>query len=142
VAEPLRFGKSPDEEIEPVTFEVADQTFVCIKSRTVPANAMRVVSPADDLLTVPMMFEFIESVLEDKDDPKDSEPTQVERFRRTLARKDVIVDTAELREMVISLIGAISQRPTKSPSGSTGGRRRTKPGFEGKRSGAALTSTG
>lgn len=142
MAEPLVFGRSPDEDIEPVRFQIADQTFRCIPSRTIPAHAMRAISPADDILTVPMMLTFIEGVLDDRDKPKDVEPTQIDRFRATLARKDVIIDTAELREMVIALIGAITVRPSKSPSGSTDGRRLKKAGSAARRSGAALTSTG
>lgn len=138
----LRFGAAPDDDVKPVTFQIADQTFTCIKVKKVPANAMRVISPPDDILTVPMMFEFVEGVLEDKDDPKDKTPTQIERFHKTMARKDVIIDTAELREIVIALIGAISSRPTRSPSGSTSGRRLTKAGSKAKPSGAGLRSTG
>lgn len=142
MAESLVFGRSPDEDIEPVSFQIADQTFKCIASRTIPAHATRAISPADDILTVPMMLTFIEGVLDDRDNPKDDKPTQIERFRATLARKDVIIDTAELREMVIALIGAITVRPTKSPSGSTDGRRLKRAGSAAKRSGPALTSTG
>lgn len=124
-----------------VTFEIGDEKFTCIPNSKIPAGALRRLST--DAWTVTHTCNFIEGILVDKDNPKDSTPTQIERFRRTLERKDVVVDGELLSDIVVWLIGAVTARPTKSPSGSAGGAKNTKTGSKAKRGGkvAPLTNS-
>ena len=101
-------GQRPREGEDPVTFDIDDQTFTCIHA--LPSLPLE--NLASDSWTVRNMRLFIEGVLIDDD---------LERFRATLERKDVIVSTDQLRDMCMWLIEAISARPTNSPSGSPNG---------------------
>lgn len=105
-------GQQRKEGEEPVTFEIGDETFTCIHG--LPSMALERLS--SDEWTVLNMRLFIEGVLVDED---------IERFRAILEAKDVIISTQELSDMCMWLIGAISDRPTRSPSGSRNGKATT-----------------
>lgn len=107
-----------------VQFDIGDDHFVCLDRRMVPAGALRKLSTTQ-VWTVAASCDFIEGVLEDKDSPDDETPTQIERFRRATTRKDKPVNQKLLGDIVIWLMEAITDRPTKSRSGSTAGRAKT-----------------
>lgn len=131
--EPTVVADEEESGEDPVTFEIGDETFTCIPSAKLPAGAIRRLS--QESWTVENTCSFIEGVLADKDDPEDLTPTQIERFRETISRKDIVVDVNLLSDITVWLIGAITARPTKSPAGSTGGRGSTSNGSKAKRSG-------
>jgi hypothetical protein len=116
-----RFDGKQSDDGEPVTFGIGDEVFTCLHA--IPAHAL---SRLGDVWTVGDMRHFIEGVLIDDD---------VVRFGVTLERKDIIITTAELSDIVVWLVEAISDRPTVAPSGSTNGRGGTK------RSGVAASGT-
>lgn len=135
--EPRKAAERDPNEVPP-DFWIGDEYFVCQPRSLMPVGILRRLS--SETWTVARTCEFIEAVLEDKDLPDDETPTQIERFRATLDRKDVIVDNELLTKIVVWVIGAVSQRPTSSPSGSTGGQKATKAGSKAKRSGPGLRS--
>jgi hypothetical protein len=136
---PLKTGEDDDEK-PVVTFHIGDELFVCIPNDQIPAGALRRLSQSR--WTVENTAAFIEGVLEDKDNPADETATQIERFRRTLERKDLVVGPELLGDIAMWLMGAITNFPTNSPSGSTDGSKATGNGSKAKRGGKAAKLAG
>lgn len=137
--EPRSAQEARDADPDPSPeFDVGDEHFVCVSRKAMPVGALRRLS--GQAWTIANCCEFIETVLEDKDSPDDVTDTQIDRFRAVLDSKDPIVDGELLKDIVVWVIEAVSDRPTKSPAGSNGGRRPTKAGSKAKPSGKASIS--